>query len=123
MSSTAFMTAKNRQNCVPQLGHEPPHRLAGNHIHGAHQERQVACGGLNQELLVNVLLAGYVQPVQSAGIKLMGEVPFDPLSPRCRCRLPCPRWRLNPPPVAIDRSLLRRLAEPVPRLPCPGSAM
>jgi hypothetical protein len=82
-------------------------------IHRAHQERKVACGGLNQELLVNVFLASYIQPVQSAGIKLMCEVPLDPLSPlplQTLATIP-----LNASPVAVDRSLLLRLAEPVPR--------
>src|SRR5215472_8691451 len=84
-------------------------------IPGAQQEREVACGGLNQQLLVNVLLASYIQPVQSASIELMGEVPLDPLSPLPLQTLAA--IALNPPPVAVNRSLFRRLAEPVPRAP------
>src|SRR6516225_8382933 len=82
-------------------------------IHRAHQEREVACGGLNQELLVNVFLASYIQPAQSAGIKPMCEVPLDPRSPVPLQTLAA--IALNPPPVAVYRSLLRCLAEPVPR--------
>src|SRR5688572_31037463 len=47
----------------------------------AHQESEIACGGLDQKLLAHILLASNVQPVQSAGIKLMREVPLDPFSP------------------------------------------
>src|SRR5579863_8355955 len=111
MSATAFRTAKIVKNCVHNLVMSRPGLARAKP--GAHQERQVACGGLNQELLVNVLLASYIQPVQSAGTKLRGEVPLDPLAPLPLQTLAA--LALNPPPVAIDRSLLRRLAEPVPR--------
>src|SRR5262245_23802430 len=50
---------------------------------------------------------------QSAGIKLMCEVPLDPLSSVPLQTLAA--IALNTPPVAVYRSLLRRLAEPVPR--------
>src|SRR5579862_7294248 len=50
-------------------------------IHRPHQEREVASSGLNQKLPVHVFFASYVQPVQSAGIKLMREIPLDPFSP------------------------------------------
>jgi hypothetical protein len=79
----------------------------------SHQEREVACGGLNQEFLVHILNASYVQPVQSAGIKLVREVPFDPLSPLPL--QPLSAIALNAPPVAVDRCLLRRFAVPVTR--------
>src|SRR5437870_2230621 len=50
-------------------------------IRRPHQEREIACGGLNQELLVHVLKASHEEPIQSAGVELMREVPLDPLSP------------------------------------------
>ena len=50
-------------------------------IHRSHQESEIAGGGLNQQFLVHVLQASHIEPVQSAGVKLMREVPFDPLSP------------------------------------------
>ena len=50
-------------------------------IQRPHQERQIACRRLDEELLVNVLGASYIEPVHSACIKLMREVPFDPFSP------------------------------------------
>jgi hypothetical protein len=53
------------------------------------------------------------QPAQSAGIKPMCEVPLDPLSPVPLQTLAA--IALNPPPVAVYRRLLRRLAEPVLR--------
>ena len=74
----------------------------------SHQESEIACGGLNQEFLVHVLKASHIEPVQSAGIKLMREVPFDPLSPLPLQPLaPIP---LNAPPIGVDRCLLRRFA-------------
>ena len=72
----------------------------------SHQEGEIACGGLNQKLLVHVLKASHVEPVQSAGIKLMREVPLDPLSPvplqaACRdrpeCAADCRRPLPSPP--------------------------
>ena len=79
MWSTAFMTAKivTIASTTPVMSRSGLTRA----IPGAQQEREVACGGLNQQLLVNVLLASYIQPVQSAGIQLMGEIPLDPHSP------------------------------------------
>src|SRR5579864_825629 len=82
-------------------------------IRRPHQQREVACGGLNQKLLVHVFLASYVQPVQSAGVKLMREVPLDPfpaLPLQTLATIP-----VNPSPIAVHCSLLRRLAIPVTR--------
>ena len=80
-------------------------------IHRSHQESEIACGGLNQEFLVHVLLASHIEPVQSSGIKLMREVPFDPLSPLPL--QPLAAIALNAPPIGVDRCLLRRFAVPV----------
>src|SRR6202044_1671077 len=80
-------------------------------IHRSHQESEVACGSLNQEFLVHVLQASHIEPVQSAGIKLMREVPFDPLAPLPL--QPLAAFSLNTSPIGVDRCLLRRFAVPV----------
>src|SRR5665213_4214266 len=77
----------------------------------AHQEREVACGGLNQELLVHVLKASHVEPVQTTRIELMREVPLDPLAPLALQSLA--PVALNTPPVAVYRFLLCLFTIPV----------
>src|SRR5450432_1283484 len=64
-------------------------------IHRSHQESEIARGSLNQEFLVHVLKASHIEPVQSAGIKLMREVPFDPLSPLPLQALAARGYKLN----------------------------
>ena len=60
---------------------------------------------------MHVLQASHIEPVQSAGIKLMREVPFDPLSPLPL--QPLAAFPLNAPPIGVDRCLLRRFAFPL----------
>src|ERR1700682_3456920 len=103
--------SQNRQNGVnnPVMSSSGLARA----VRRPHQKSEVASGRLNQKLLVHVFLASHVQPVQSSGIKLMREVPLDPLSP-----LPLQTLAtitLNPPSIAVDRCPLRRLAIPVAR--------
>ena len=57
---------------------------------------------------MHVLQAPHIEPVQSAGIKLMREVPFDPLSPLPL--QPLAAIALNASPIGVDRCLLRRFA-------------
>src|ERR1019366_6816806 len=60
-----------------------------------------------------VFFSSYVKPVQSAGIKLMREVPLDPFSPpplQTLATIP-----ENPTPIAVHGSLLLGLALPVAR--------
>ena len=77
----------------------------------SHQESEIACGGVNQEFLVHILQASHIEPVQSSGIELMREVPFDPFSPLLL--QPLAAIALNAPPIGIDRCLLGRFAVPV----------
>src|SRR5215469_16156049 len=101
--------SQNRQNSF-ESGVVGRSWLAGA-IRRPHQEREVARSRLNEKLLVHVFLASYVQPVQSAGIELMREVPLDPFSTlplQTPATIP-----MNPPPITVHRCLLRRLAIPV----------
>src|ERR1700684_2662582 len=77
----------------------------------AHREREVAGGGLDQELLVHVLQSSHVKTVQSAAIELMCEVPLDPLA--SLPLQPLDTFALNAPPIAVHRFLLRLFAIPV----------
>src|ERR1700735_2471859 len=77
----------------------------------AHQEREVACGGLDQELLVHVLKSSHVKTIQSAAVELMCEVPLDPLA--SLPLQPLATFALNAPPIAVHRFLLRLFAIPV----------
>src|SRR2546427_779571 len=82
-------------------------------ISRAQQEREVARRGLDQALFVHVLQSPYPQPIQSAGVELMREVPLDPLA-----SLPLQSLATStcdPPPVAVDGCLLRIFAVPVAR--------
>jgi hypothetical protein len=62
---------------------------------------------------VHVLKASHVEPVQSAGVELMREVPLDPLAPLPP--QPLASFALNAPPIAMHRLLLRLFAVPVAR--------
>src|SRR5580658_11390384 len=77
----------------------------------AHQEREVARGGLDQELLVHVLKASHVKTIQSAAVELMCEVPLDPLA--SLPLQPLATFALNAPPIAVHRFLLGLFAIPV----------
>src|SRR6202795_3945451 len=77
----------------------------------SHQEREVACGGLNQELLVHILKVSHVKSIESAAVELMREVPLDPLAPLPL--QPLTSFALNAPPIAVHRFLLRLFAIPV----------
>jgi hypothetical protein len=80
-------------------------------IRRSHQERKVACGGLNQELLVHVLKASHVEPIEPAAVELMREVPLDPLA--SLPLQPLATFALNASPIAVYRFLLRLFAIPV----------
>ena len=112
------MTAKMRQNGV----HIPVMSSSGfaRAVRRSHQQRQIACGRLNEQFLVHVLYASDIEPVHAAGIELMREVPFDPFS--ALPLQPLATFALNAPPVGIDRCLLRLFAVPVAR-PRSGSAI
>src|SRR5580700_588723 len=84
-------------------------------IQGPHQQREITCGRLKEELLMNVLPASDIESVQAAGIELMCEVPFDAFSPLPLKALAS--FSLNAPPVGVDRFLFRRLAFPVTSTP------
>src|ERR1039457_6474600 len=77
------------------------------------QEPEIACGSLDQELLMHVLNPSDVEPVQSAGVELMREVPLDPLAPLPL--QPLASLALHAPPIAMHRLLLRLFAVPVAR--------
>ena len=116
MSSTALHDSQNRQNSVDNSVMSRPGLARA--IPGAHQERQVACGGLNQGASCErFACSSYVQPVQSAGIKPDGRSSFRsafaPLPLQTLAAL-----ALNPPPVATRAAAFSAaFAEPVPRPP------
>ena len=60
-----------------------------------------------------VLQASHEEPVQSAGVELVREVPLDPLTPLPL--QPLASFALNAAPIAKHRSLLRRFPIPVAR--------
>ena len=60
-----------------------------------------------------VFKASHVEPVQSAGVELVREVPLDPLAPLPL--QPLAACALNTPPITMHRLLLRRFAVPVAR--------
>src|SRR5436190_9478495 len=80
-------------------------------IRQAHQEREVACGGLNQELFVHVVEAAHVEPVQTTRVELMREVPLDPLAALPLQSLAA--FALDASPIVMHRFLLRLFAIPV----------
>ena len=80
-----------------------------------HQQCQIACCRLNEQLLVNVLCASDIEPVHAAGIELMREVPFDPFSALPLQSLAT--FALDAPPVGIHRFLLRLFTFLVARTP------
>src|SRR6266550_5591116 len=104
-----FYDSQNHQNGLdsPVMSRSRLARAIGR----SHQEGEIACGGLQQELLVHVLKASHIEPVQSAGVELMREVPLDPLAPLALH--PLAAFALNAPPIAIHRCFLRCLALPV----------
>ena len=79
-----------------------------NSVNGAHQQREIACRSLDQQFLVDIFHTAYPEPVQAAGIELVCEVAFD-LFPAPALQ-PFAAFAPHPPPVGIDRSLLRCFA-------------
>src|SRR6202040_1122397 len=76
---------------------------------------QIAGFGLNEKLLVNVLRSSDIEPLSAAGIELLREVPFDPLS--ALPLQPLATFSLDAPTVGVHGFLLRLFALPVASTP------
>jgi hypothetical protein len=76
-----------------------------------HQQREIACRGLDQQFLVDIFQTPHPEPVHASRIELVCEVAFDLFS--APALQPFAVFAPDPPPVGIYRFLLRCFAIPV----------
>jgi len=87
--------------------------VRSNPAHRAHQQTKVQTACMNQQSLQNVVVAAQVDTSHSPGFIQVRHHSFEFLA--ALSLQPLAALALQPPPIAVDRGLFRRL--PVPSLP------